>query len=359
MIDDTIPLFSPSQELAFCDETLMHACQRVFSSGLYVNGAEGRKFEAALAQQCHVPFAVGVSSGTTALELLLRAENIGTDAKVIITAHTFVAVLEAILSVGAEPEFVDIDSETWQMPTGYWPDNIVIVCHLYGAISPAVESTANLLYEDASQSFGGLYQNRFVGTIARAGAVSFYPTKNLSAVGDAGVILTHDTELAHRLRALRNHGQTAPQVHEYCGTTGRMDELQAVILLEKLKHFHKFLEARRQMARVYLDHLCDLPLSFPKAVAESTPAPNLFVVRTPARDVLQNFLWARGISTGVHYPTPLHHMPAYRDYPWARISLPNSEKLCSEILSLPMWVGMSLKTQMHIVNAIRTFFEIR
>lgn len=353
-----IPLFNPIPELEACGEQIFSAFRRVAESGMYVNGEEGRNFESQLAEYCRIPYAVGVSSGTTALELLLRAGGVGRGTKVVTTAHTFVAVLEAILSAGAEPFFVDIDDETWQMPCGEWPNDVVIVCHLYGGFSAGVWSKACRLYEDASQSFGGMLDGRPLGTLTRAGAISLYPTKNLSAIGDAGVIITGDVDLATRLRALRNHGQTAPQVHNYCGTTGRMDEVQAAILSEKLKRLESFLHARRKAASFYVRHLSDLPLKLPVEAAGYVAAPNLFVIRTEARDKLREFLRARSITTGVHYPTPLHLMPAYSHQPWAQASLPNTERLCAEILSLPLWAGITTEAQARVVSEIRQFFGI-
>ena len=351
-----IPLFNPQWEFVICEEAILVAFRRVAESGTYVNGMECQRFESLLSEFCQAPYAVGVASGTMALELLLRAENVDQGVRIVITAHTFVAVLESILAVNAEPLFVDIDPETWQMPIGEWSDDVVMVCHLYGGVSEAVKSSARLLYEDASQSFGGSLSGRALGTIARAGAVSLYPTKNLSAMGDAGVIVTSDVELAGRLRALRNHGQTRPQVHELWGTTGRLDELQAAILSEKLKHFSRFVEKRRQASTFYHEHLNDLPLRFPKEVPDSVSAPNLFVVRTEARDQLQQHLRAQGINTGTHYPTPLHVMAPYRNRPWAQVSLPHTEKLCAETLSLPLWAGITRELQIQVINAVRDFF---
>lgn len=351
-----IPLFKPELEFKMCREEILLAFGRVAESGIYVNGAECQRFESVLSEFCGVSYAVGVASGTMALELLLRADGVANGARVVTTAHTFVAVIEAILAVNAEPLFVDIDPETWQMAMGHWPDDAVIVCHLYGGISEAVKSSARLLYEDASQSFGGLLDGHMLGTIARAGAISLYPTKNLSAIGDAGVIITGDEELAARLRALRNHGQTSPQVHDYYGTTGRLDEAQAAILSEKLKRFNFFLEERRKAARFYQEHLCDLPLRFPQEAPNSVAAPNLFIVRTEARDELREHLKTQGISTGVHYPTPLHKLPAYRDLPWTQVNLPHTERLSASTLSLPLWVGITHELQMQVVDTIRAFF---
>lgn len=351
-----VPLFNPKIELKVCGDDIDRAFHRVSTSGMYVNGSECSSFERELTGYCNVPFAIGVSSGTMALELILRADEVGKGIRVVITAHTFVAVLEAILAVGAEPLFVDIDPNTWQMPVGNWSNYVVLVSHLYGGVSPAVQSEARLLYEDTSQSFGGKLNDQLLGTFSRASAISLYPTKNLSAMGDAGVIITGDADLAYRIRAIRNHGQIAPQVHHYTGTTGRLDEIQAAILREKLKRIDFFVVERKQIAQFYLDHFRDLPLRFPKQILGSSDSPNLFVVRTNARGELREFLRARNVITGIHYPTPLHLMPAYCTQLWAQVSLPQTESLCDEILSLPLWTGMNVDSLKSVVNAVREFF---
>jgi dTDP-4-amino-4,6-dideoxygalactose transaminase len=347
-----VPLFRPQVEMEACHGAIEQAMARVIRSGVYVNGPETERFEAALAAWFGSPYAVALSSGTTALEWMLRADGIGPGTTVVLTAHTFVAVLEAILAVGAEPQFCDIDPVTWQMPRVDADGSVVLVSHLYGSVSAAVDSSGARVYEDASQCVGARLDGRLVGTLTRAAGVSLYPTKNLSAMGDAGALLTGDADLAARMRALRNHGQTAHQVHSLRGTTARIDELQAAILYEKLLRLDGFIEARRQAWRFYQDALEDF-VELPRDVAGSESAPNLGVIRVRNRDELRRTLDAEGISTGVHYPTPLHEMPAYRDAPWANVPLPHTEQLSREILSLPLWVGISPEQQERVVAAVR------
>lgn len=351
-----VPLFDPRQEMDVCLKGGHEGFDRIARSGMYVNASECQRFEEEIQAYFQSPYAIAVASGTTALELLLRADGVGRGDRVVTSAHTFVAVIEAILHTGAEPLLVDIDPLTWQMPAGHWPDDAVIACHLYGGACAAILSKARLLYEDASQSIGGTFEGTYLGTLTRAAAISLYPTKNLSAMGDAGIILTSDAALASRLRALRNHGQAVAQVHDYCGTTGRMDEIQAAILSEKLKRFGAFIEARRRAAHFYADRLKDLPAHLPQPLRGSQDAPNLFVIRCQARDELKAFLQAQGIGTGIHYPTPIHQMPAYRNCRWAQVSLPHTEQLCAEILSLPLWVGISPEQQDCVAGAVRAFF---
>jgi dTDP-4-amino-4,6-dideoxygalactose transaminase len=347
----TVPLFRPQAEVDACDGAIERAFARVMRSGVYVNGPETETFEAAFAERLGVPHAVALSSGTTALEWMLRADGIGRGSSVVLTAHTFVAVLEAILAVGAEPELADIDPWTWQMPR-LDGDRILLVSHMYGSASAAVSSEGARVYEDTSQALGATLNGSPLGTLSRAAGVSLYPTKNLSALGDAGIVVTRDAALATRLRALRNHGQTGHQVHSYCGTTARIDEVQAAILSEKLQKLDDFIDARRRAARFYREALAGL-VEFPQNLADSNPAPNLFVIRVRNRDALRRALQDEGISTGVHYPTPIHKMPAYRDEPWAKVSLPHTETLLGEIVSLPLWFGIAIEQQERVVDAVR------
>jgi dTDP-4-amino-4,6-dideoxygalactose transaminase len=347
-----IPLFRPQGEVAACNGSIERAFARVSASGVYVNGPETARFEEAFAQWSGSPHAVALSSGTTAIELLLRADGVGAGMSVTLTAHTFVAVLEAILAVGAEPRFVDIDPVSWQMPSLASDGDAVIVSHLYGSLSPAVNSAGRRVYEDASQCVGATLDGRRAGTLTRGAAVSLYPTKNLAALGDAGVLLTTDAALAARVRALRNHGQTEHQVHSLIGTTARIDEVQAAILCEKLQHLDAFVEARRKAWRFYREAL-DGAAAFPVAMESSVSAPNLCVLRVRDRRGLHSALAKEGIAAGVHYPTPLHRMPAYRDRAWAKATLPHTDRLCEEIVSLPLWVGITREQQERVVAVVR------
>lgn len=351
-----VPLFGPAFEADACAAEFQAAFLRVSRTGVYVNGSEAREFERELAEFCGIEHAVAVSSGTAAINLALRADGIGPGDRVATTAHTFVAVVEAILDTGAEPCLVDIDPDTWQMPVGELCCNASLVSHLYGGAAEAVSQPGPVIYEDVSQSFGASMETKLLGTLGRAGAISFYPTKNLSAIGDAGAVITRDAELARRIRAMRNHGQTTAQEHVWQGTTARIDELQAAFLRAKLRRFPEFLEERRRAAQFYVERLSELPIRLPTHPPGVNPAPNLFVVRTPAREGLRRHLQDRQITTGVHYPVPIHWMPAYRESKWACIQLPHTEQLCSEIVSLPLWVGVGFAQQLRVIEAIHEFF---
>lgn len=351
-----VPLFDPAFEAAACEADLEAAFFRVLRTGIYVNGSEAERFEGALAEFCGISHAVAVSSGTAAIHLLLRADGIGPGDRVATTAHTFVAVVEAVLDTGAEPYLVDIDPDTWQMPVGEWDCAAAVVSHLYGGVADAVATQGSVVYEDVSQSFGASLGARTLGTLGKAGAISFYPTKNLSALGDAGAVIMQDAELARRIRALRNHGQTTAQEHIWRGTTARIDELQAAFLNVKLRRFPEFVEQRRRAERFYMERLSELPLRFPDRALGANPAPNLFVVRTSSRDALRRHLQDRHIITGIHYPVPIHRMPAYRASKWADVQLPHTERLCSEIVSLPLWAGIAFAQQLRVIEAIHEFF---
>jgi len=198
---------------------------------------------------------------------------------------------------------------------------------------------------------------KLLGTFSPISAVSLYPTKNLAATGDAGIIFTDNEAYTLQCRALRNHGQSGHQVHQYCGTTGRMDDLQAVILRLKLARFESFLQERRHLAALYTQQLQNTPLHLPVLEAGLEPATNLLVVRTPHRDALRQYLQQNGISTGIHYPTPIHKMPAYASSEWAQIQLPNAETLAQETLSLPIWVGMTAQQVNRVCENVARFFD--
>lgn len=352
-----IPMFSPTKELEIIGyDNIQKAVDKVLKSGTYISGPAVADFEEAIAAYSGSKYAIAVSSGTTALELGLRAVGIAAGEPVTINANTFVAVAEAIIAAGGTPQLVDTDAHNFQMPevsTG----NVVLASHLFGNASAAINSNTKLLFEDTSQSFGARLNGQLLGTLAPITAVSLYPTKNLSATGDAGVILTNSEEYALKCKALRNHGQSGHQVHQFWGTTGRMDDVQAAILKLKLAHFDSFLLERRHLANLYTQLLKDTPLQLPVIEPGLEPATNLFVVRTKHRDALKTHLLQQQIASGIHYPTPIHQMPAYNTLPWAQHSLPKAEALSKEILSLPIWVGMTEEQVASVCTEVHRFFD--
>lgn len=338
---------------AALSEEIGPAIQRVLSRAWYILGPEVEAFETAFARYHGVAHAVGVANGTDALELALRAAGIGPGDEVITVGHTAVATVCAIERAGATPVLVDIDSRTYTMDPAAVRAAItsrtraLVPVHLYGHPANLVElrELADrhhlFLLEDCAQAHGARLGDRLVGTMGHAGAFSFYPTKNLGAYGDGGAIITHDHQLAERLRRLRQYGQTQRYHHPDRGVNSRLDEMQAAILSVNLVHLDAHNEERRRLAGCYHRQLQGVVL--PDAYPVPLPVHHvyhLYVIRHPERDRLQNDLKAHGIGTLIHYPIPIHLQPAYQDLGYQPGSLPVTERVGREILSLPLYVGL-------------------
>jgi dTDP-4-amino-4,6-dideoxygalactose transaminase len=336
--------------------------QRVMERGWFVLGPEVEAFEMAFARYHGVPHAVGVASGTDAIELALRAGGIGPGDEVITVAHTAVATVCAIERTGATPVFVEIDPKTYTMdPIAALAavtrrTRALVPVHLYGhpAELDALRSLADrhhlLLVEDCAQACGARHRQRPVGTIGHLGAFSFYPTKNLGAWGDGGAILTRDSALADRLRRLRNYGQTAHHQHLERGINSRLDELQAAILSVKLAHLDALNDERRRLAALYRKGLSGMPL--PAEREEVRHVYQLYVVRHRNRDGLREALRRLGVATLIHYPQPIHRQPAYANLGYGPGSLPVTERVASEVLSLPLYVGMKESDVASVARAL-------
>ncbi|MDB5800493.1 MAG: erythromycin biosynthesis sensory transduction protein eryC1 [Rhodocyclales bacterium] len=334
-----------------CREELQATFARVLDKGHFILGEEVEAFEAEFAQYCGVPHCIGVGNGLDALLLILRAMGIGPGDEVIVPAHTFIATWLAVTQCGARP--VAVESQT----AGYNIDparieaaitprtRAIIAVHLYGepADMDALQAIADRhglrLIEDAAQAHGARYKGRRTGSLADAAAFSFYPTKNLGALGDGGAVTTRDPALADSIRQLRNYGSRIKYQHDVAGYNTRLDELQAALLRVKLRQLDTLNAARQQVAQRYLEALADTPgLRLPHPAGLVEHVWHLFVIRTPQREQLAAALGARGIATMVHYPTPCHLQGVYRNdgYP----ALQATSTLCGEVLSLPMWPGL-------------------
>lgn len=333
-------------------EELESATQRVLKSGWYILGPEVEAFERAFAAYHGVAHAVGVANGTDAIELALRAAGIGPGDEVITVAHTAVATVCAVERAGAKPVLVDIEPETYSMsPTAAEAaitsrTRAILPVHLYGHpadLTPLAEIAAKhhlLLIEDCAQAHGALHQNQRVGTVGQLGAFSFYPTKNLGAYGDGGAVITNDAQLATRLRSLRNYGQVSRYEHAERGINSRLDEMQAAILAVKLAHLDEHNNQRRVLASQYTQLLQDTNLVLPSSRSGVAHVYHLYVVRHPGRDGLREALQQRGVGTLIHYPVPVHRQAAYADLGYGAGSLPVTERLAGEVLSLPMYIGL-------------------
>jgi dTDP-3-amino-3,4,6-trideoxy-alpha-D-glucose transaminase len=346
---------------------LMRAVEGVASTGAFTGGAAVEEFEADYAAWCETPHAVGVSSGTEALVLALRALEIGAGDEVVVPANSFIATAEAVSLVGARPRFADVDLQTQLMtaetlePALTSAVRCVIPVHLFGRtvdMDPIMELTraAELtVVEDTSQAHGARYRGRRVGTIGDAGTFSFYPAKNLGAWGDAGAVVTGRKELAEQIRLMRSHGESPRYRHRVVGTTGRLDAIQAAVLRLKLSRMDERNQARRMVAQRLRDVLADATLiDVPAPVAaDGDHVYHQFVVRTPRRDALRESLAEQGIASGIHYPIPIHRSEAYAALRGDTDAAPNATRLAGEILSLPIFPSMSEEQIQRVGDAIR------
>jgi dTDP-4-amino-4,6-dideoxygalactose transaminase len=341
------------------------AIDRVLSSGQYILGQELESFEAEFASYCGVDHCVGVGNGTDALELALRALDVGQGDRVVTVANAGMYSTVAIKAVGALPLYVDVDPVTMNMDskalTAAMSGNIraVIVTHLYGRMAEipdlmTVASAAGVpVVEDCAQAHGAHLSGKRAGAWGNLGCFSFYPTKNLGALGDAGGLITTDPELAGRLRMLRQYGWEAKYRSVLSGgRNSRLDELQAAVLRAKLPYLESWNEQRRETAKAYAEGLAGLDLSGPSQFGADYVA-HLYVVRTPHRDRLAEELAARGIRTEVHYPTPDHLQESVRGTSGAKPDLPVTEQLSREILTLPCFPEMTREEVGQVTEAVR------
>ena len=338
------------------------ALRRVADSGWYILGPEVEVFEAEFAAYHGVAHAVGVASGTDAIELALRAADIGPGDEVITVSHTAMATVTAIESTGATPVLADIDPRSFTLDPQKASDAItersraILVVHIYGcpaelgALKAIADEHDLLLIEDCAQSHGAEYRGQKVGSIGHLGTFSFYPTKNMGAYGDGGAVITHDDKLADRLRKLRNYGQTTRYTHQSRGTNSRLDALQAAILRVKLKHLETHNRRRREIAALYDEHLRQVVT--PCVPEDAEHVYHLYVIRDAQRDQLMLELKAGDIGTLIHYPIPVHLQESHRDLGVGIGSLPETEKAAREILSLPMYIGLSDADVMRVCAAI-------
>jgi dTDP-4-amino-4,6-dideoxygalactose transaminase len=339
---------------------------RVLRSGRYLLGPETRAFEAELARAVGVREAVAVGSGTQALALALRAAGIGEGDEVLTSPFTFFATVEAILLVGAAPTFADLE------PGGFNLDpaalaagatsrtRAVLPVHLFGrcadmaGISAFARDADLVVIEDAAQAIGAARDGRRAGSFGLAGAFSFYPSKNLGAVGDAGAVTTDDPELATSLRGLRNHGQEHGGPHRRAGTSARIDEIQAAVLRAKLPHLKRWNDRRSRNAARYASNLADCPdLLLPTAAPEETPVFSQYTLRSPRADELRAALERAGVESRHYYPRPVYREPAFERSGHAAPDCPNAERACAEALSIPVHAALDDTAIDRVSEALR------
>ncbi len=344
------------------------AMQEVIESSDFILGQAVTDFERDFASYCEVEHAVGVDSGLSALELTLRSHDVGPGDEVITAANTFIATVAAIEIVGARPVLVDMLPDSYTMD----PERVraaitpatkaVIPVHLYGqcadmaAIGQLAVEHGLYVFEDACQAHGASYRGQRAGSLGSAAAFSFYPSKNLGAFGDGGMVVTNDADVATRLRQLRNLGTSRKYHHDARGFNRRLDTLHAAVLKVKLRHLDEDNAARAAIAAQYTDGLHDLPITTPTIAADRDHVFHLYVIETEDRAGIEAHLRDAGIATGIHYPIPVHLQPPYRALGQGKGSFPVTERAARRILSLPMYPGMPMNAVSHTVESLLALY---
>lgn len=396
------------------ENELLDVVRRALRSAQFVGGPEVEAFEREFAAYCGVPHCAGVGSGTDAVRFALTACGVGPGDAVVTVPHTFIATVEGISQAGAEPEFVDIDESSYNLspwalaeylascdtdpatgrPLGRrsgLPLKAVVPVHLYGQcadMDPILELAERyglLVVEDAAQAHGAEYRTenfqvsgfkfqddqnsaetrtraaawRRAGSFGRAAAFSFYPGKNLGACGEAGAVVSSDEQVIARVKMLRDHGQATKYYHEVEGYNGRLDAIQAGMLRVKLRHVDTWNDLRREAASRYADLLAPLAVRLPYVAPGSRPVWHLYVIRVPDRDALLDHLKRNDIGTALHYPVPLHLQKAYAHLGYREGDFPITERVCREILSLPMFPDLTADQQAQVAGAVGEFLSAR
>lgn len=358
-----IPFVDLKQEYQFLKKELTPKIQSILENGFFVLGNELERFEDDFAKYLGVEEVIGVNSGSDALFLAIKSLGIGVGDEVITVSHTFISSVDSIVRNGAKPVFADINPHTYGMDVSKVEEKItkhtkaILPVHLYGHpvdLDPLRELANEyglFLIEDACQAHGADYKGDKVGGIGDLGCFSFYPTKNLGAYGDGGLIATNNQELAAKLKMLRNYGQTEKYYHNFTGVNSRLDEIQAAILGIKLKYLDSWNNRRRNIAKIYNELLKDCDLHLPTEVPYAKHVYHLYVIRTPKRDILKNKLMEKDIQTQVHYPIPIHKQKAYLTLK-SESYLPVTDKICLEILSLPNHPWLTDEQITHVAEMI-------
>ena len=365
-----VPFINLAKQYSSIKDEIDEAIGRVLERGWFVLGAEVEAFEREFSAYCGVKYAIGTGSGTEALHLALLALGIEPGDEVITVANISAPTVAAICFAGAKPAFVDIDPETFNLD----PDRLesylrqrkakgrvraVIPVHLYGQaadMDPILETAAKYglsVIEDACQAHGSEYQGKKAGNLGDAACFSFYPTKNLGAYGDGGIVVTNSGETAEKLRMLRNYGEKSKYYNVIRGFNSRLDEIQAAVLRVKLKHLYTWNGRRRRIASMYSDLLAGTLLKLPVEKSRARHIYHLYVVRSDHREELKHHLEISGIGTSIHYPLPLHLQPAYHDLGYRKGDFPETEQAALEVLSLPMYPELETEEIEYICRAIR------
>lgn len=364
-----IPILDLKAQYAAIQPEIDAALKQVLESTEFVMGPAVRDLEQRLAAYCECEYGVGVASGTDALRLALTALGVGPGDEVITTPFTFIATANTISHCGAKPVFVDIDPKTYNLDPNLVEAAItpntkaILPVHLYGQpadmdpIAALAERHGLAVVEDSAQAIGACYKGKRVGSFGHAGCFSFYPTKNLGAYGDGGMVVTHDAVLAEKIDILRRHGGKTKYQADILGFNSRLDAMQAAILGIKLNHLESWNKQRRRVAQHYNELLKDLPVVTPYEAPGAFHVYHQYTIRAEKRDKLADYLKRSEIGTMVYYPVPLHQQGMYLALGYVEGDLPQSEKASREVLSLPMYPELTGMEQKQVAGAIRKFYS--
>lgn len=349
------------------NDDIRSAFDRVFTRSWYIKGVENETFEKVFAEYCGTKYCIGVGNGLDALMLALRALGVGEGDKVIVPSNTYIATALAVTYVGATPIFVEPDIRTFDIN----PDLIeaaitdktkaIMPVHLYGQacdMDPIISIAKKYglkVIEDCAQAHGATYKGQKVGTFGDIAGFSFYPGKNLGALGDAGAIVTDDKDLAEKIRVFGNYGSDYKYHHVYKGNNSRLDEIQAAFLLAKLPHLERMNVERRKIAHMYTEGIKNPKVTTPYVNSDCVPVWHIYGIRCAERNALEKYLNDKGIGTNKHYPIPIHMQVCYKDLNYCKGSLPIAEEISETELSLPMYYGMSQEQIGYIVETINDF----
>lgn len=374
MPNNCIPVFTLKRQNTNIEKDLENCLKALIEGGDYILGENVNVIERAIAGYCHVNHAIGVSSGSDALYLSLIACGIGEGDEVITSPFTFFATAGSISRAGAKPVFIDIRKDTYNINSALLESKIssktraIIPVHLFGcpADMDVIKQVARrhnlIIIEDAAQALGAKIDENFTGSFGDAGCFSFFPTKNLGAFGDGGMVVTNNAEIAEKLMALRSHGAREKYVHEVLGCNSRLDEIQAAILVEKFKHFEGWTKRRREIAGIYTEMLTKTEFegSMYRLPCEPSGCHHVYhqyTIQARDRSRLQSFLTKRGIGSAVYYSIPLHMQKAFSHLGYRLGDFPVAESVCSEVISLPMFPELSNEEIEYVASSIIEFFR--
>lgn len=349
------------------DNSIRKAFERVYKRSWYIDGVEDKEFEESFADYCNVKYCIGVGNGLDALMLALKALGVEAGDEVIVPSNTYIATALAVTYVGATPIFVEPDIRTFNIDSNLIESAItertkaIMPVHLYGqpcdmdSIMDIAEKYNLFIVEDCAQAHGAVYKGKVVGTFGDAAGFSFYPGKNLGALGDAGAAVTNNKNLADIIRALGNYGSDYKYHHVYQGNNSRLDEMQAAFLRAKLPHLDKINIERRRIAERYLNEITNSEVILPYIPRDVIPVWHIFAIRCKRRDELEVFLNKKGIGTNKHYPIPIHLQECYRNLGFQKGDFPIAEEISETELSIPMYYGMTEEEIQFVIDAINDF----